>query len=352
MNRDGQIDSLRCLCNYMIVVLHGWAAYQYCNNTTTEYHVWDFVCNVIMSSAMSVLFFLSGYLLMRNFTMSTYKKKIIRRIKRLAIPYISWNCLFVLIYISFASVFPRLNDRVVSYGLDTWHGALCKIISFVEAPIDGPLWFLRALFLYSICSPVVFYASRMGKGIFISILIAWTVISCFTGLERDLTHCYPAYSVLSFTIGCIWAGKTSNLFSCFVRGKFLLIGIGILGLSTLLFCREIHSISWRYLLWNLGMLLSGIWLLGVGNRIYHLLSGNKMFSYLQNASFFVYAGHFLFCSIPLHLIADKLSGFETGKPTILISGVFVGIGLLICLCVYSVGKRILGKSFSIFDGTL
>jgi hypothetical protein len=51
-------------------------------------------------------------------------------------------------------------------------------------------------------------------------------------------------------------------------------------------------------------------------------------------------------------MAGCLSGLGNGKMTVLIMGVFIGIGMPFCLLVYGIGKYVFGKVFSVFDGSL
>ena len=43
MKRDERLDVVRCMMNYMIVVLHAWAAFQYVDHSTWEYAWCKFV---------------------------------------------------------------------------------------------------------------------------------------------------------------------------------------------------------------------------------------------------------------------------------------------------------------------
>ena len=78
-----KIDVARTVANYAIVLMHAWAAQQYVVADTWEYRVWDFICNALTASVLPALFFISGYLMMRNFESASYGRKLGRRVQRL-----------------------------------------------------------------------------------------------------------------------------------------------------------------------------------------------------------------------------------------------------------------------------
>lgn len=73
--------------------------------------------------------------------------------------------------------------------------------------------------------------------------------------------------------------------------------------------------------------------------------------FLKQSSFFLYAGHLLFCGSVLHLIAPRLAFLGVGKLSVLIV-IFCTVGVAVNLGAYWVGKRFLGRLFSLWDGTL
>jgi hypothetical protein len=78
---------------------------------------------------------------------------------------------------------------------------------------------------------------------------------------------------------------------------------------------------------------------------------SKLYSILKEMSFFAYAGHFLFCSMILHLLAPYLKGYWHGKFSLLII-VFFACGVSLMMLVYAGGKRLCPRIMKLFDGTL
>lgn len=351
MERSGELDVVRCVANYMIVLLHGWAAFQYVANDTVEFYGWTFVCSHLSWVAIPSFFMISGYLLFKGFSFPTWPKKMNRRIRRLAVPYVAWNVLFVAFYLVMANLVPRLNQRVATFGLDTFSGAFSKVLSLTVGPIDGPLWFLRVLFLFAVASPILWSALRVGKGIPVLVLsAAWCVGESALGLTKALHLTAPAYALVCFVLGGVIAENGRNLVdvigrrwktwlviglvACVARAVLIMRGIPAEAIISLLACLEAP------------VLLAAVSRLNVG-----CIAENRLYIALREMSFFAYAGHFLFCSMWLHSAAPLLPGLWTGKFTILIL-IFVIGGVSTMAVVYWLGKKFCPKMMKVFDGTL
>lgn len=201
--RSQTIDSVRLFCNLLVVLLHASAAFQYVPRQGVEYGVWNFLCTGLAPVLLPTLFFLSGYLLFRNYTNAAYGRKIWSRVKRLAVPYLAWNALFVVVYLAFSAVVPRLAMRVDQFGLDTLAGCVEKIASLTVHPIDGPLWFVRALFVFALFAPVFAWLFRKLPvwvlGVVAVLLIGGTALFPLQAEATLMT--YPAYALVAFITG-------------------------------------------------------------------------------------------------------------------------------------------------------
>ena len=89
----------------------------------------------------------------------------------------------------------------------------------------------------------------------------------------------------------------------------------------------------------------GPWLGNLAKNIPH-------WDFFRQSSFFLYTGHFLFCSMVLHSLGPCLGFWQgSGKLTLLIV-LFCTLGVAINLEAYRFGKKLIGRWFGIFDGTL
>ena len=345
-----KIDVSRTVANYAIVLMHAWAAQQYVVAGTWEHRVWDFICNPMMALVLPALFLISGYLMMRNFRPESYGTKIGRRVKRLLIPYVAWNTTFVAFYLCVYRFVPRMRERVESFGLSSWQGAFDKVLSFMMDPIDMPTWFMRTLMMYAILSLPLWVLLRRWKGVVAyCVLAVWFLITLQSGLGRRLSFTYPFYSILCFTIGAHLSLSGKSPFDVFKSRKWILLAFsGVIGVFW-------HGIQWH---WSYSpvrdisfmMMLPGLF---TGSSfLCRLASHVQNWDFFRRSSFFLYTGHFLFCSCVLHVLAPRFAGWQgPGKLTFLIV-VFCTLGVAVNLGFYWLGRKVLRKVFGIWDGSL
>ena len=110
--------------------------------------------------AVPSFFVVSGFLLFYNvdrLNRFTYKSKLRRRFHTLVVPYLVWNVIYLIIY---WAITPQ---RVVLSEVPDIFSNASPIqffyVTFIK-PIDGPLWFIRNLFVMVILSPVFYWTAR------------------------------------------------------------------------------------------------------------------------------------------------------------------------------------------------
>lgn len=354
MQKDYNIDVVRLMANYGIVIHHAMATRQYVPEGTLEALLWKGLTAGMVAMAMPALFFLSGYLLLQSFSFVSFKAKLWRRVKRLLVPFIIWNLTFLLFYLSMATLFPRLSSRVESFGLTSWSGIVEKTIGVMTEPMDPPLWFLRTLLLFTLLSPLVWYGLRVWKGILVYLILAgWWLLTISFEWGNLLSYTYPVYGFVCLTLGAHLALLKRSPFDILQsRGAQCIAGlIGCSGVGVYLF----HEFTWglSYSLWrDVGFILATPFLFALAMIIGKSIQQLRAFDFLKQSSFFLYAGHYLFCFMLLHLLAPCLNGVNfIGKQTLLAMLFCVG-GSLVAWGVYAVGRKLLGKGLAPWDGTL
>ena len=357
INRSCELDVVRCVANYMIVFLHAWAAFQYVQWDTVEFWSWTFICSHLCGLAMPTFFMISGYLLFQHYCLMKWPKKIQRRVRRLVVPYLVWNSLFVVFYLSLSRIVPRLGTRVSTFGLDSFSGALSKIASFVEGPIDGPLWFLRAIFYFAVLSPIFYGLVRVVTwwGVLAGALI-WLVAESMLGLANALHLTIPAYALVCFLAGGALANRGESLVQFFRNPIWAIVGVAACVcraaiLMPTAMTGESHTVMANIAV-SLCLVLEAPVLLWCANLMpSERIARSSLYGFFKQMSFFAYAGHFLFCSMWLHVCAPLASGMKIGKMTLLISIFVVGGGGPMAL-VYTIMRRFLPRTTKMFDGTL
>lgn len=178
---------------------------------------------------LQILFVLSGYLFFythgganrKDWIQNVWKEKLRKRIKTLLIPYIIW-CLVAIIYNHFIlhKVFP---DSISDFFMQFWDAG-------AGHPIGKAMWYMKSLILFSLLSPLYYYAVKWLKHFVLVIVLL--VIVCF-----NIPIDYPYFNV------------------------YILLGsyLAIIGLS---FYDIVKSVDWRcclavYLLFKV-LFLTGV----------------------------------------------------------------------------------------------
>lgn len=100
--------------------------------------------------AVPTFFALSGYLLFRGMSKESLKRKIWGRVRTVLVPYLFWNIFFYVVYacINFIpGVGEQINFNIPAFSF--------RVLLF-DNTANPPLWFLPKLFLFQLCSPIVF----------------------------------------------------------------------------------------------------------------------------------------------------------------------------------------------------
>ena len=242
----------------------------------------------IAQLAVPVFFFISGYLYFINveiFNIEQYKSKTISRVRSLLIPYLLWNGIYILIYALFQGVGMKTD---FPYILEwSWMDVIKAFICFDSgnSPIDGPLWFIRDLFLVFIISPV-FYLLLRRSGIAIVGLLGLIWIGFY---RMDVFM--PALSSLFFVVlGFYFGIKKINVLE-FFKKHFILYPF--LYVVFLLVSFISNNYMYKMLAENISIILSipTSFLL----MSYILQSKEALFpKILVDSVFFIFAYHVLF----------------------------------------------------------
>lgn len=117
--------------------------------------------------AMSHFFMITGFLLFYNFSMKNYAEKIKRRIYSLFIPYITWQILTWGLF--------RIQKGTAICGLREF---LSSCFLLERWPVNGPMWYVYAVFLLAIISPL--YMPLFSKRIIGELTLLFLTVISFT----------------------------------------------------------------------------------------------------------------------------------------------------------------------------
>lgn len=128
------------------------------------HYIGEFTKGVFPAIAVPLFFFISGYLYFNkldlhgdsSYDFGVWKRKTRGRLKSLLIPYLSWNLLVLLLYFiaqqltGDSTIMAKDGYKLIAdYNLLDYGKAFFAIDS-TGMPIDGPLWFIRDLFIVSV----------------------------------------------------------------------------------------------------------------------------------------------------------------------------------------------------------
>lgn len=153
------------------------------------------VVRTLTDMAVPVFFTISSFLYFQKwtFTVACYKKKVYSRIKSLLLPFVAFNVLFYIYYVITAGLLHLWPSKIIPTNF-------FDVVAFIwNSEPDRPLWFLKALFFYSL----------------IAHFLGWAILKM------------SKYSILLVFVGFFtWRLSYSNtLFwlPCFVLGGFCAI---------------------------------------------------------------------------------------------------------------------------------
>lgn len=342
--RDNRLQHLKTLLLLGVVVCHAWSGNQYIKtDQIPPVHFVRWFSNVLIISGLPVFFFLSGYFASRHFeeylTWDGYKTLIKKKILTLAVPYLLWNVIFILFYLVAGSVVPRIGQRVAKFHLDTLYGFIDKLLGLSGSPLDGPLWFVRDLFVLFLILPLIVAAMKYAK---------WLLYLGFIALLVFSANIYGRwYSIVLFTIGLALGHRNFDLhrFESLRWYAIPLWIIGSIGVYVSMAASDYIGADPRIKIWfNLVTPLAWIGML----RWIRFKAGGLFERLLTPAAFYIYASHFLFCSIVLHSVAGKIPDIPF-KLMILYAAFIFGGGFII-LSTFVMLKRLTPKLLALLVG--
>ena len=335
IERIKEVDAVRLAANYLVVVMHSVCIFQYMTPAEKESEILRFFSQVLAPIAMPTLFFISGYVLFVS--SDNYVSKMRKRIGRLLIPYLCWNLIFVLGF--WVSCWFGLRNGCKQDFSDIWFFLgwfRQKLFSLCAPPADMPTWYLRAVFIYALASPLIEIvlrgrcrAIRLAVMVVLILFAMWCVSSF--GLESDFVYTYPIYSMLSFALGAWFSIAKIQLSILWDRRWLIFL---CLGLMSFLVLRLTNMPRYLVPVFQAGQFL----LLFAIARVALLPLYKKLPDVMRDSAFFVYLCHIAVLPLIARSIAFCINGIPLGCSIAFVVSVIVSIG--ICMCIYMITLRL------------
>ena len=223
--------------------------------------------------AVPIFLIISGFLFFseyKDFTKEDYFLKIRKRISSLSIPYLLWN---LIAYICYAI---RTDFNLIEFVKSFW------IINIPgrsgSSPIDGPLWYVRDLFILMIISPLVYCVIKKGKfPALMVLLLLW--VSGFSVFANGIYISF-VFFVIGGYLRLNNIGVDNLKYGCIVSVLYMMF-IVLLPLNS-----SLYSITQ---LRNVVMLMGMFSCFYICNKI--KFKNTDLYKYLASATFFIYCCH-------------------------------------------------------------
>ena len=297
--------------------------------------------------AVPCFFFISGYLFfhqLQTWDWSVWTRKVKSRAKSLLLPYLLWNLIAFFAYwllaraqgdpVGLQQQFAREGGFSIFWGVG---GGIPLGIRAV--PIDGPLWFIRDLIVFTLLTPLIFKALQWTR---IWGAAALAVVFLFLpGYIPEGFVFYVAGASLQL------AGK-NILATCWDKRKFLYLSALVCWVAIYFL---VDSPYWGRLAKYL-FIFSGIGAAFCGAATLLARGKTRVVPFLAGSSFFIFAAHevLVLPEVAQPLVRAVLP--ETGwwRPCV---AYFVtpALAVALCLALLSVLQKVLPRTTALLTGS-
>ena len=214
-----KLANMGFVCACLVVALHVLVL------GSPEFIVWwlrPFIADGICDVGVPFFFFASAYFLAGHIhEPGWWHHETKKRVKTLLIPYFAWGALFVLLVLPLILTANKLAgvpwSRNIPLSLSEWL-ATFGIPPFASVPYLPVLWFVRTLFIFVLCAPLLTYPLRYSKTLGCTWLLLLFVAQGFlpshsaSGLENALLDSwFSLKGLFYFSLGLFLRTQGSTL---------------------------------------------------------------------------------------------------------------------------------------------
>ena len=346
MKRSAEIDGLRFGCNLLVPLIHAGQFPVAIGGI--EFGIWSYLGSYFAEAALPTLFLMSGYLFFVGESDGrTLIWKLMRRIRRLLVPFLLWNAVFCALYLFVGHYSPRAAERMDSAGVTSALGFVREVFNFTRPLLYGPLWFLRALFFLAVLGAVVRLAMmRVRKGRFLvyGVFVALALIGSF---YWNLSIGVPPYAFALYFLGGLIAEGGRDPTELFRRTRWIWLGFLLAGTSCLFFADSSAgglASGWKQLVWFVAAF--AFW--GWARELSFFATNSWCVKWLLPTGFFVYVIHMFINRMVFHAAASHLPAVPGALSVV--SLVTLLTSILIPMLIWHGLARILPRLTAVLDG--
>ena len=242
--------------------------------------------------AVPTFFALSAFLFYRNFSIDKYGEKMKSRFKSLVLPYLIWNTIYCVLFVSFHYI-PLIEQNVNT----TFPFNPIENLTGILSSKFTPLWFVRNLIIYVICSPLIYYIIK-NRYIGLTAVCTTAAINMFffTFAYKSVFHWLPIYLVGAY-VGHHYSAKLmTSIFRSRMIALFFLLIFTIAYTALVSFKNDLTFFIYRF--------LSPICIWVLLDYLIHYDRQEERDYYKY--SFFIYANHFFILTALQRIIINVI----------------------------------------------
>jgi len=350
------IDFLRPVMAFMVICLHVQFFYvdeQWSMSGGGFNFFVIMLCKVICPVAVPTFFFISGFLFFKgleDWDKDVWKRKMIKRIRTLLVPFILWNLIALLAFplTRFAgSVIKGVPMENVWYTIQNrgvlrlfWDRTLFE--SSFGQPMNTPLWFVRDLMVVVLLTPVIHCLIK--KTGFLSVL----VIAAFylSGIWIPVSG-FSTTAAFFFIWGSYYSIKRRSFTESFHKARVLFTILFFMGVLSVPFIWDknprLFSLTEKILI-----IITVVFCFGITSN---LIVDKKVCVKvpLVKSSFFVYCSHMvIIASSVMMLVLALPTNSDVMRSVLYIAGVI--LIYLICHIIYLIMERFCPSILRVLSG--
>lgn len=318
------------------------------------------ISKVLCGLCVPTFFFISGYLFFKKgpFDFGSYIHKLKKRFFTILIPFISWNVIYILIFVFLGynirfcddgtpmGIVPWLNGNTGSVISNLYHWVVGVFINFNSSgsPADVPFWYLRDLICMFILTPVIYlFVKCLKKYSLIITAFVWVL----SGKYVTFPHLFLRPSILFFIMGSYFAINKVNIILVFNKiGKWIYWLYGIFAIMDLLTNQSTFNCYIHKITLAIGVVVVFKMAIHIVDR--RKYPEKKLLLCVKNTNFFIFAFHWIL----LYWLVFPLSKIYNGTDLSLIVVYFLEI-ILCCSIAIAIGvllNKLLPKTMRFLCG--
>lgn len=346
MKRSAEIDGLRFACNLLVPLIHAGQFPVALGGI--EFGIWSYLGSYFAEAALPTLFLMSGYLFfVGEGDGRTLAWKLLRRIRRLLVPFLLWNAVFCAFYLLVGQCSPRAAERMDAAGVTSALGFVREVFNFTRPLLYGPLWFLRALFFLALFGALVRLAvMKMRKGR-LAVYGLLVVLALVGGFWWKLPVGVSSHAFALYFLGGVLAEGGSGPAETFRRQRGVWLGCLFAG-TAFLFLADASgwgvAYGWKQLVW-FGVAFA-LW--GWARELSFLATNPWCAKWLLPTGFFVYVIHMFINRMIFHAAASHLPAVPGALSAV--SLVTLLVSILIPMLIWHGLSRMLPRLTAVLDG--